>query len=228
MNNIKVREFSGELYRADSKTSVNGINAANNYRNAPMKYFTLIKSETNTYTRYGKPHVKTWVVSPERPLILIDIMNRQTRNSIRDAIGEEALNIEFPVNNNGAVYRVSEENTKSMNDKALGSICDLGKYDGYIMNSQEARNGVGSFHSEVGLCKHAFDKLKLVESVRAAPPRVERPILKRKINRGFGSRVSTFRIPSVARIENYNINNINIPAPRRLKLNNTRRNNGRT
>lgn len=180
MNNIKTIEFSGELYRADNRTSINGISASNNYRNAPMKYFTLHKSETNTYTRYGKPFVKTWVVSQERPLVLIDIMNRHTRNSIRNSIGAQALNIAFPINEEGSVYRVSEENTKSMNDRVLGSICELGNYDGYIMNSQQNRKGVGSFHSEVGLCKHAFDKLKLVEAVRAAPPSLQRPTLKRR------------------------------------------------
>jgi hypothetical protein len=101
-----------------------------------------------------------------------------------------------------------------MNDRVLGSICDLGKYDGYIMNSQEARNGVGSFHSEVGLCKHAFNKLKLVTSVRAAPPPLKKVTTKRP--RYNNTNINT---------NNNNINKYIQPTAKRPRYNNTRRNN---
>ena len=198
---IKTIRYTGELYRADRTIARIGNSAANNYREAPMKYFTLHKHETSAYTQYGMPFVKTWTVSEDKPLILIDIMNRTTRNSIKTEIGTDAFNIAFPINAAGNVYRVSEENTKHMNNTALRTICqlgqgELGKYDGYIMQTQQERNSVGFFHSEVGLCPSAFSKLKLssVERVAVPPPIKPRNAGTKRIKRTRGNIQSNSRL----------------------------------
>jgi hypothetical protein len=163
---LKTIVFSGNLYRADRNFASAGISAAQNYKDAPMKYFTLYKDETIAYTKYGMRNIKSWKVTA--PLVLIDIFDISTRNSLKELIGADALNIAFPLNKNGKVYRVSEENTKNKNDDVLRNICSLGGVDGYLMHKQEERSGgIGSFHSEVGLCAKAFSKLVLVDLEKA-------------------------------------------------------------
>jgi hypothetical protein len=163
---LKTIVFSGNLYRADRNFASVGISAAQNYKDAPMKYFTLYKDETSAYTKYGMRNIKTWKVSA--PLVLIDIFDISTRNSLKELIGANALNVAFPLNKNGKVYRVSEENTKNKNDDVLRNICSLGAVDGYLMHKQEERiGGIVSFHSEVGLCPKAFSKLVLIDLEKA-------------------------------------------------------------
>jgi hypothetical protein len=223
-NQIKTINFTGQLYRADNKTAYIGNSADKNYRDAPMKYFTLNKEETSSYTKYNKPYIKTWNIIEDKSLNLIDIMNRNTRNSVKRKIGSNAFNIAFPVNTAGNVYRFSEENTKSKNNDALRSICELGEYDGYIMNRQVAKNtlGVGGFHSEVGLCPHAFNKLKLVAIEKAAePPRMKpRSSLSRRLNiKPINNRSTLKRKRNNTNNTNNKNNNYNNRITKRQRLN---------
>ncbi len=208
---LKVFHYTGHLYRADCETFSRGSLASQNYRTAPMKYFTLEKGETSAYSRRGYPFIKTW--RPSEPLILIDIFDVPTRNALKDLIGANgstnAINIAFPLNNKGSVYRVSEENTKNKNDDVLRSICEQGVFDGYYMGKQVARNKVGTFHSEVGLCPSAFRKLVLesVEKDPSAPP-----CMKNRSNEKTRKR----------KRNNSNINKNNSPRPfKRSRLNGT-------
>ncbi len=182
---LKIVHFNGQLYRADCETFRVGSSASLNYRGAPMKYFTLEKQETYSYSRRGYPFIKTWQTT--EPLILIDIFNIPTRNALKELIessgNHSAINTAFPLHPEGFVYRVSEENTKNKDDDVLRSLCELGVFDGYYMGRQASRgNGlVSSFHSEVGLCPDAFRKLTLaeVEKDREAPPCMKNMGIKR-------------------------------------------------
>jgi hypothetical protein len=173
---LKVVHYNGRLYRADCERFSVGLLASQNYRQAPMKYFTLEKDETYSYSRRGFPFIKTWQTI--RPLILIDIFDVPTRNALKELIGASAIDIAFPIHSEGFVYRVSEENTKNKDDDVLRGICEQGVFDGYYMERQQSReNGhVSGFHSEVGLCPHAFNKLQLseIEKDPNAPPCVKR------------------------------------------------------
>jgi hypothetical protein len=169
---LRVVNFTNNLYRADCTTyRVNSL-ASNDYRDAPMKYFTLNKEETHAYSRRGFPYIKTW--QPIQNLVLIDIFHTPTRDALKELIGADAINIAFPKHHNGFIYRVSEENTKNKNDDVLRSICELGRFDGYYMRRQDRHPNkrVGAFHSEVGLCPSAYRKIRLTNVKRdlEAPP----------------------------------------------------------
>jgi hypothetical protein len=176
MNNIKTIPFKNKLFRANkdlfnnngkliykaninknilASTNYKNILASVNYKNANMKYFTLNRSETNAYTKEGTTYVKNWDVIED--LDLVDILDLSTRRALEDkfksnTIFTNAINSAFPVINN-KVHRISSSTNED--NKILEKICELG-YDGYYMESK------GSFHSEVGLCKRAFRKLKLL------------------------------------------------------------------
>lgn len=169
MSVIKTRLYEGNLYRADAKSFKTQAKASNNYKNAPMKYFTLNKREVNTYTRYGKPFVKTWQTTDK--LNLVDILDLETRKALEDTPNiKKSINIAFPIKN-GKVMRVSEEDTQDHDDVVLKIICGLG-YDGYYMETLKEPGF--KFHSEVGLCPRAYDKLELAEVERKAPPETKK------------------------------------------------------
>lgn len=205
---LKVVIFNtgGRLYRANQGTfGVNSL-ASNDYRGAPMKYFTLNESELSAYTKYDKPYKKTW--KPVENLTLIDILHRPTRDALAELIGTDDLNVSFPIRN-GKVYRVSEEDEAYHDDNVLSAICNLG-FDGYYMKAIERTNNLKGFHSEVGICGSSLHKLRLERVERIAEvPRA--PTRKRR------------------RLNNNNNNN-NSPTKKRFRINrlgnnNTNRNN---
>ena len=84
------------------------------------------------------------------------MINDRTRYSLEEKFKNDikfknAIKEAFPVINN-KVGRISSNIEED--NIILMKICSLG-YDGYFMESKN------SFHSEVGLCKKAFHKLKL-------------------------------------------------------------------
>jgi hypothetical protein len=184
---LRVRIFRAPLYRANSMTSLvvtnpnndpvprlpNRRRGSNIYHQAPMKYFTLTSNETRAYTKYGKPYIKTWL--PTEDLVLIDILHTPTRRSLAEIIGSNSLNIAFPIKNN-RTYRISTENTQVHDDQVLSRICGIQIdgmpiADGYYMERVENNNNVPAFHSEVGLCQAALNKLELsAESKNVVPP----------------------------------------------------------
>ncbi len=173
MDKIKSHTYKSNsyLYRANERSfRING-RASNNYRGAPMKYFALNEREVNTYTRFGKPYVKTWEVTED--LNLVDILDLKTRKALA-TIPElkESIEIAFPIKQN-KVSRESQENTKHHDDNVLRIICDLG-YDGYYMKNLTNNKDKYVFHSEVGLCPRAYHKLKLKKSELKAPPDTHR------------------------------------------------------
>lgn len=167
---LKTVHYNKSLFRADKRTFKEGKSASLNYRNAPMKYFTLNKNELGAYTKYGMPYIKTW--KPSESLILIDILHRPTREALSKLIGANSLNIAFPIKEN-KVSRISEENTRQHDDIVLSNICKLANIDGYLMEKLE-KNGKYVFHSEVGLCPRGFEKLVLehVEKNSVVVPRL--------------------------------------------------------
>lgn len=174
MTGIKTRKYNGKLYRANQTSFIPRGKASNNYRNAPMKYFTLNKSELKTYIPRGRPYVKNWKTTEE--IELVDILDLSTRKALENIPAlKSALKIAFPIRNN-SVTRVSTEESKNKDDIVLGILCELG-YDGYYMNS------VGGFHSEVGLCPRALYKLELEEVKRNTSSGVEGPTKKKSRSR---------------------------------------------
>ena len=174
MTGIKTIKYNGKLYRANQTSFIPRGKASNNYRNAPMKYFTLNKSELKTYIPRGRPYVKNWKTTEE--IELVDILDLNTRKALENIPAlKGALKIAFPIRNN-SVTRVSTEESKNKDDIVLGILCELG-YDGYYMNS------VGGFHSEVGLCPRALYKLELEEVKRNTSSGVEGPTKKKSRSR---------------------------------------------
>lgn len=185
MNAIKTKIYNGSLYRANERSFTPFSKASDNYKGAPMKYFTLNKSELSAYTRYGKPYIKTWLTTDD--LELVDILDLNTRKALEDVRGlrdspvlKDSLNIAFPIISN-KVSRISTEETKHHDDIVLKIICDLG-YDGYYMKRIKNNNRY-VFHSEVGLCPRAFHKLELQSVKRNAPPETRRNNTNKKKSR---------------------------------------------
>ena len=193
---IKTRTYNGKLYRANSTSFITSGKASNNYRNAPMKYFTLNSSELKTYIPRGRPYVKNWKTTDS--LELVDILDLNTRKALEAIPGlKNALNIAFPIEKN-VVLRVSTELTKNQDDIVLGKLCELG-YDVYYMET------IGGFHSEVGLCPKALRKLELEQSKRNTNTGVEGPTKKnRRAKRNNNN--NTRRKPSFS-LNNENNNN---------------------
>jgi hypothetical protein len=101
MDKIKTHTYKSNsyLYRANERSFPKNGRASNNYRGAPMKYFTVNEREVNTYTRFGKPYVKTWEVTED--LNLVDILDLKTRKAL-GTIPEltESIDIAFPIKQN--------------------------------------------------------------------------------------------------------------------------------
>jgi hypothetical protein len=153
--------YSGQLFRADPTEGV-ARNGATHYAGDALHFFTTQKSEVASYTRKGTTYTKTWETT--RPLILLDIMDLGTRLFLETRISKGNLDASFPIKN-GKVYRNSETETAKIDGQIVFDICmlkdELGA-DGYYMARQEGGNGFLNFHSEIGLCNHAFGKLTLV------------------------------------------------------------------
>jgi hypothetical protein len=171
MDKIKSIDYNGVLFRANKNLYKNnklylaskakrGNLASVNYKNAPTKYFTLKRSNVNAYTKNGETFTKNWSVI--ETLKLVDILDLKTRKVLEEKFKNDekfvdAITQAFPIDGN-TVRRIS--NSSEEDNQVLNKICELG-YDGYYMNAEERRIG---FHSEVGLCNKAFNKLKLMKN----------------------------------------------------------------
>jgi hypothetical protein len=155
---IKTILYDSPLFRANKDIIARGTKASNNYKNYKIKYFTKNKSELKAYVEYGKPIKKEW--EPTSKLLLINIQDLATRKELEKYISKASLDIAFPIIGS-KVSRVSTEASRNHDDIVLHGICSLGEYDGYCMESIKNEHGNSKFHSEIGLCKKAFDKLKL-------------------------------------------------------------------
>jgi len=153
MDGIKIKVFKGQLYRANKTPANKNIFASVNYKGAPRKYFTLRKNELNAYTKKGTTYKKTWDVSSD--LKLVDILDPETRHNLENYFitnkDKNVLNRVFPISN--GIPSRNSYNVK-IDDIVLDKLCELG-YDGYYMET------IRAFHSEVGLCSEALNKLKL-------------------------------------------------------------------
>jgi hypothetical protein len=161
-DNYRLIEYTGELFRADT-TNPSAINGAAHYGSDALHFFTTKKEEVAPYTRIGKTYTKTWATKPGTPLALLDIMDLKTRLFLENYISKANLDKAFPIRN-GKVYRKSEKHTAKIDGQIVFDICNLKDElgaDGYYMVRQEEGNGFLAFHSEIGLCNHAFGKLIL-------------------------------------------------------------------
>ncbi len=173
MDKIKTINYDGLLFRANknlynkknktkliylaSKAQPNNL-ASVNYKNAPTKYFTLKRSNVNAYTKKGTTYTKNWRAI--KTLKLIDILDLNTRKALEEKFKNDteflgAIREAFPIDGN-IVRRISSSSEED--NQVLNKICGLG-YDGYYMDVEGRRIG---FHSEVGLCNKAFNKLRLM------------------------------------------------------------------
>ena len=221
---MQVVEYSGALWRADFNYFREGGLASENYNGAKYKYFALSESELGSYTRRGMNKVKKWITS--RPLQLIKMFDRDTRDIVynrMDSRGKGAMDIAFPIDAEGNVYRVSEEDTTYADYMFLDLLCQMDIADGYIIPAQEPRPGVNSFHSEVGLCFAVFDSLRLENVKTTGIPALTRRkrnmsgriIGNRRNNNTNGSSGTTRR--------RFNLNNVNNSSNNRQTIKRRRR-----
>lgn len=175
---IKTMPYSGSLWRADK-------NGSRTYSNTNIKYFALTEPEIQTYVEKAhRKYKKHWVTKDTKILNLVDILDLRTRKALElmPEISKEALNFSFPIKNN----KVSRESDFKPDDTVLRGLCKLG-YDGYFMKNINNNKGNYIFHSEVGLCKDAFSKIKLEEikinnSVAPAAPSKNNRITRKNNN----------------------------------------------
>lgn len=169
-NIIKTVAYSKNIFRADPRNS-NEKRGNNHYSEIPFHFFTTNVSEVEPYTAKGTTYTKTWKVI--RPLILIDILDLGTRLQLENFISKKNLDIAFPIID-GKVYRVSEADTAKIDGQIVNDICGIpGRtFDGYYMKkqSEDLPSGILKFHSEITLCKNAFDKLELITSIMKKEP----------------------------------------------------------
>jgi hypothetical protein len=214
-NKEKFIKFNPEASIAlPNHLAIEEYNKKKNGTNIDIKYFTLNKNELKAYTKYGMPYIKKW--KPIDEIRLIDILHLPTRTALEKIIGSESLSISFPVEKN-KVLRISEEDTKNHDDKVLQAICKLG-LDGYYMKRLTNNTGNYIFHSEVGLCRQAFKKLRIdtIEKI-IEPPRgpnktrknIETPTIQFNKKQNISRQLSFGNINTNNNTNNSN--NINIP-----------------
>jgi hypothetical protein len=174
---VKIKEYDGPLFRAEEfgGSKPLGETAEQHYPSTiNYHFFTTVEHEVEPYRKVGTKYTKTWMTN--QPLVLLDIMDLNTRNWLLRAINAKNLNTAFPVVKN-KVYRFSNNQTDMIDRAVLGKICNLTapngrRIDGYYMARQDIvppnsnytasfNRRLSKFHSEVGLCRHAFHKLTL-------------------------------------------------------------------
>ena len=189
---LRTIEYSGHLYRADpnkgdlnqnsslgrrNRMDYNRVakTANKHYRTLTRKnnpqvhqlhhFFTMSDVEVNPYRKKGTTYTKEWKADR---LILLDIMDLGTRQHLATLFSEadrKALNTAFPIINN-IVYRKSDDETVLQDRATFDAIGKLG-LDGYYMERQTASipsHNITPFHSEIGVCRHAFHKLQLIST----------------------------------------------------------------
>lgn len=171
----KVIEYTGPLFRAEQFKGMNNTRANEHYNNSvPYHFFTTVKAEVEPYRKYGITYTKTW--QADEPLLLLDIMNLNTRQLLEKNINKNKLKTAFPIIGNN-VYRISDEETDHIDRAILKEICSLRHnghpIDGYYMKKQTAPlpQNISPFHSEIGLCRRAFNKLMLRASEKKIQPK---------------------------------------------------------
>lgn len=197
---LKVVHFNEPLYRANrgklTKFDPSGTMVMPNYlaseeyntytnektgtkKKVEFKYFTLYEDELKAYTKENMPWMKKW--QPQSELVLVDILDMPTRKTLAELINSESLDFSFPIMGN-KVSRVSEENERHHDDAVLKALCDLG-LDGYYMKRISKNNGEYVFHSEVGLCRKAFSKLRVEKMKKAknAPRAPTRKVIRSSV-----------------------------------------------
>jgi hypothetical protein len=176
---IKTIPYSGSLWRADK-------NSSRIYSNTNIKYFALTEPEIQTYVEKAhRQYKKHWVTKDGEKLNLVDILDLRTRKALEmmSEMSKEALNFSFPIRNN----KVLRESDFKPDDTVLRGLCRLG-YDGYFMKNINNNKGNYVFHSEIGLCKGAFSKIKLEEIITnksvapAAPNKKKHTVTRRNYN----------------------------------------------
>lgn len=203
---IKTIEYTGELFRADEDIGKKpiGETAVNHYpMNYTHQFFTLTNAETSSYRQKGVRHTKTWEVNQATPLLLLDMLDFNTRqwllSELKNNKSRRALHIAFPVRNH-TVYRRSNTTTVDDDRNILNIMCGLAlpdgrQIDGYYMVRQEnlpahiiqnefTNVPISTFHSEIGLCRRAFGKIILTKITRTFVPHMN-VTRRRRLNRSL-------------------------------------------
>jgi hypothetical protein len=199
---VSIISYTGELFRADEdigSTPIGETAVAHYPANYTHQFFTLTNGETSSYRDKGVRHTKTWEVNQATPLLLLNILDADTRSWVLSELNSNnsrrALHIAFPVRNN-AVYRRSNSTTVNVDRNILNIMCGLTlpdgrQIDGYYMAQQKnlparfiqneySNIPISKFHSEVGLCRRAFDKITLRHIKRTYVPHMNRRSKTRK------------------------------------------------
>lgn len=170
---IQVIEYYGTLYRADMKKYTQNNN--NTYPGADYKFFTLIKNNTTAYIKNkGYTYItQCTLISKDKPLILIDILDIKTRNNLSKLVNNtknntinnnkisKALDSAFPINNNRVIRLSNVNNITKYNPDydVIEFICKLDGIDGYYMDPKGA-----FFHTEVALCRSGLNKIRCAQN----------------------------------------------------------------
>lgn len=181
-------------------------------------FFTMSDAEVSPYRQKGITYTKEWKADD---LLLIDIMDLPTRQYLATLFSEadaKALDTAFPIINN-IVYRKSDDETVVQDRAVIDAIGRLSPYhgqkiDGYYMKRQEAiipSHTITPFHSEVGVCRHAFPKLRLVsttihEKIPNVPTKAHKPSLFKNNNNNHNNTKSSKRVKGALLLSNNNNN----------------------
>jgi hypothetical protein len=163
----EVAIYRGNLFRMDHSHNTRP------YSTADYKYFTTNSREASA--GYSRTHQKLREWRPSRPLVLLHLLNKDTRTRFRNLLPvheQENLNFSFPVANN-VVGRRSEGEHVNRNYSVSAAVCRLfGEHgiDGYYIGATP------ELHSEIVLCQRALQEvgLQLVSEQTLSAPRVER------------------------------------------------------
>jgi hypothetical protein len=163
----QVAIYTGDIYRMDRSHNTRP------YSSAEYKYFTTNSREASA--GYSRTHQRLRQWRPSRPLVLLHLLNTDTRGQFRTLLTEQEqqnLNFSFPVVGN-VVSRHSEGEFVSRNYSVSRALCRLfGNYgiDGYYIGATP------QLHSEIVLCNQALRdiRLTLVSEQTLSAPRIER------------------------------------------------------
>lgn len=195
---IWFKNWTAPIWRVDSKKGEAGQTLRNIYAlDRPTYFLTNTRAAQGYIDNYARKntsgkgrlyfYIKKFVPKPDliMPVRLLDLGKADTIRALLDVSEFEdaaAIKTSFQIQANNSVKRVSEGNTKHIDDIALAAICRYCRgqmCDGYYINAP-------GLHAEIGLCPESFNKFMFADQIE----RIQAPPVGRKRtrnNRGNGN-----------------------------------------
>ena len=168
---MQLKEWNQPLWRVDNRPGSKGQTLRNIYPNDRPTYFLIDPSASASYIKHyvrkntsGRRkliyYVKQFV--PSEPLQLLDMGQIETVEEVLRSVNSNssarAIRTSFEIRD-GRVHRVSENNSKHLDDVSLRAICRFCEshgLDGYYVDAP-------GLHPEIGLCSSSFSKLDFID-----------------------------------------------------------------